>query len=263
MEEGSRQSPPPRGQTVGTVASWPSHESFRRRSLEREIIDDMALAPREMERVCRDLGVINTWLGGHRTSLRALRRILPPGRGPVRVLDVGAGGGDTARALIDGGRRLGRRVDVVSVDLSGTAVTFARDRLAGRPGASFVQADVLALPFEPRSFDVAHCSLFLHHFGDGPAATLLQAMYAVSRHGIVVNDLHRHPLAYAGIRALTRLFPASEIVRHDGPLSVQRAFRRADFDALGRATGLSLEVRWRWAFRYEVLIRRPREHARA
>jgi SAM-dependent methyltransferase len=261
MEEGSRRGLSPRRPAAKNAASWRG-ESFHQRSTRTEIIDDMALDPREMERVCRDLGVINTWLGGHATSLAAVRRLLPPGDGPVRVLDVGAGGGDTARALIDGGRALGRRIEVVSVDLSAAAVEFARDRLAGRPEACFVQADVLALPFGPCSFDVAHCSLFLHHFGGEPAAKLLRAMYAVSRYGVVVNDLHRHPLAYAGIWALTRLFPASEIVRHDGPLSVLRAFRREDLDELARATKLPMEVRWRWAFRYEILIRRPEAYAR-
>jgi SAM-dependent methyltransferase len=247
--------PPARNSQLAT-------RNFSKRSTRREIIDDVALPREAMERVCRELGVINTWLGGHSTSLDGLRRLLPPGGAPARVLDVGAGGGDTARALIEGApRALGRRVEVVSVDLSAAAVAFARARLAGLPGATVLQADVLALPFAPGSFDAVHCSLFLHHFETGLAARLLRAMHDVSRHGVVVNDLHRHPLAYAGIRAVTLAFGASDVVRHDGPLSVLRAFRREDFDELARATGLELEVRWRWAFRYEVLARKAEARA--
>ena len=231
---------------------------FSRRSTEREIIDDMSLDEAAMARVLGDLEVVNRYLGGYATTIGAVADLVGPGDAPVRVLDVGAGGGDMARRLVAWGRRCGRRVEVVSVDLSHGAVAFARDALAGVPEASVVQADVLALPFAPETFDVAICALFLHHFEQAQAAKILRAMFDASRRGVVVNDLHRHPLAYAGIWALTRLLPASPIVRNDGPLSVLRAFRRDDLDELARATGLPLDARWRWAFRWRVTIERER-----
>ncbi len=232
---------------------------FTKRSREREIIDDMALDAAAMADVLRDLGVVNRYLGGYSTTLDAMARLLPAGHGSVRVLDVGAGGGDMARRLVAWGRARGRRVEVVSVDLSYGAVLFERDALGGLAEASVVQADVLALPFAAGSFDVAICALFLHHFEQPFAAKILRAMFDVSRYGIVVNDLHRHPLAYAGIWTLTRLLGANPIVRKDGPLSVLRAFRRDDFEELARETGLELEARWRWAFRWQVLIRKSAE----
>ena len=168
-----------------------------------------------------------------------------------------------ARRLVAWGRAQQKQVEVVSVDLSHGAVVFARDALRGVPEATVVQADVLALPFASGTFDVALCALFLHHFEQEPAARILRALDDASRYGVVVNDLHRHPLAYAGIRALTTIFPTSEIVRNDGPLSVRRAFTREDFEDLSRRTGLDLDVRWRWAFRYQVIIRKERaEEAR-
>ena len=227
---------------------------FSRRSTEREIIDDMTLDRREMARVLGDLEVVNTYLGGYSTTLQALPRLLPPGDGPVRLLDVGAGGGDMARRLVEWGRARGRRVEVVTVDLSFAAVEYARAALADCPEACVVQADVFALPFPDGSFDVALCSLFLHHFEQGAAARVLAALHAASRNGVVVNDLHRHPLAWAGIWTLTRLLGASPIVRNDWPLSVLRAFGRDDFRELEGATGLEMDVRWRWAFRYQVVI---------
>lgn len=232
---------------------------FSQRSREREIIDDMALDATEMAGVLRDLGVVNRYLGGYSTTLDAMARLVPPGSGPVRVLDVGAGGGDMAKRLVAWGRARGRRVEVVSVDLSYGAVVFERDALGGLSEASVVQADVLALPFASGSFDVAICALFLHHFEQPFAAKILSAMFDVSRYGVVVNDLHRHPLAYAGIWTLTRLLGANPIVQKDGPLSVLRAFRRDDFEDLARETGLELEARWRWAFRWQVLIRKNGE----
>lgn len=228
---------------------------FSKRSTKREIIDDMALDASETTEVLRSLEIVNTYLGGYSTTLDALDRLLPRGLERARVLDVGAGGGDMARRVVAWGRERGTRIEVVTVDLDAGAVEFARAALAGTPEARVVRADVYTLPFAERTFDVAICSLFLHHFEQEAAAGVLRAMSAVSRYGVVVNDLHRHPVAWASIWALTRVLGANPIVQHDAPLSVLRAFTVDDFDDLERRTGLALDVRWRWAFRYQVVIR--------
>lgn len=227
---------------------------FSRRSTEREIIDDLALDRDQMDEVLSNLGVVNRYLGGYSTTLGALDRLVPRGDEPVRLLDVGAGGGDMARRLVEWGRERGQRVTVTSVDLSHAAAAYAREALGDTDEATVVEADVFALPFPPESFDVALCALFLHHFPQEEAARLLEVLYGVSRYGVVVNDLHRHPLAYAGIWSLTRLLGASPIVAHDGPLSVLRAFARDDFADLSARTGLPMDVTWHWAFRYRVVI---------
>lgn len=229
---------------------------FGQRATERELIDDMSIDAREMDRVLSNLAVINRYLGGYATTVRAFERLAPAGDETIRVLDVGAGGGDMARRLVEWGRVNGREVRVVTCDLNFAAAGFASRSLEDCPEATVVQADVLALPFRERSFDVVMCSLFTHHFPTPVVAEFLKAMHSISKCGVIVNDLHRHPLAYAGIWLLTRLFPASPIVRHDGPLSVRRAFVRDDLDEIERATGLPMKVSWRWAFRWQVVIPR-------
>jgi SAM-dependent methyltransferase len=227
---------------------------FSTRSAELEIIDGPPLDDATMARILGDLGAVNRWLGGYRTTLDALERLLPRGTKRARLLDAGAGGGDMARRLVAWGRERGTRVEVVSVDLSPGAVAFARDALEDVEEATVVRGDVLALPFADASFDVALSAPFLHHFDQRAAARVIRSLYAASRLGVVVNDLRRHPLAWAGIRTLTRLLPASPVVRNDGPLSVLRAFDDADLEELSRETGLRFEVRRKWAFRYQVVI---------
>jgi SAM-dependent methyltransferase len=227
---------------------------FSRRSSRLEIIDTVDLGEREMSRVLRELEVVNRRLGGYSATLDAVER-LAPGVSPLLVLDVGAGGGDMARELTRWGRERGRLVRVVSVDLSASAVAYARRRLDDLPDTSVVRADVFALPFAPGTFDVVVCALFLHHFPQEAAAGLLRAMHGASRRGVVINDLHRHPLAYMAFKIFARLSGFSDVVRHDGALSVLRAFRREDFEELARKTSLSAEVRWRWAFRWQAVFK--------
>jgi hypothetical protein len=74
-------------------------------------------------------------------------------------------------------------------------------------------------------------------------------MWRTSRGWIVVNDLHRHPVAYASIWIVARLFSKSVMVRHDGPASVRRAFRPAELEELARRAGVPARVHRSFPFR--------------
>jgi hypothetical protein len=90
-----------------------------------------------------------------------------------------------------------------------------------------------------------------HHFGTTEAARLLTTLFALSRSGLIVNDLHRHPIAYWATKIGSSVMSRSYMVRHDGPISVQRGFTRADLVNLAAASGFRWTLlQWRWAFRY-------------
>jgi ubiquinone/menaquinone biosynthesis C-methylase UbiE len=215
-----------------------------------ELMDDLSVDEQSLERALVELSTINRLLGGDRVSRLGVRRILrslPPDR-PVTVLDVGSGGSDLLRALAP----LGRQFEITALDLNPRAGDFAMKR--GRP-VTVVVGSAHALPFDNRSFDVAHVSLFLHHCTDDEARALLLNLSRIARHGIVINDLHRHGFAYIGISLLTRLFSRSALVRHDGPVSVLRGFLRSELAALLPARQQTpVSISWHWAFRWCVAI---------
>ncbi|HET7898985.1 MAG TPA: SAM-dependent methyltransferase, partial [Flavisolibacter sp.] len=65
--------------------------------------------------------------------------------------------------------------------------------------------------------------------------------------------LHRYPLAYYSIKILTRLFSRSYLVKNDAPLSVQRGFKKQDWQTLfSKAAISSYSCKWRWAFRWLI-----------
>jgi hypothetical protein len=74
--------------------------------------------------------------------------------------------------------------------------------------------------------------------------------------GFFINDLHRHAFAYYSIRALTRLFSKSYLVKNDAPLSVLRGFKKKEFISLLNQAGIpNYTIRWRWAFRWLIIVR--------
>lgn len=101
-----------------------------------------------------------------------------------------------------------------------------------------VAGDARDLPFEDGAFHVAHSSLLLHHLDPADAVAALREMARVSRLGVIVNDLRRGALAVAlaapPILALSR----SAMTRHDGLVSLRRAYTLAELDELLKAAGL-------------------------
>lgn len=237
------------------IFSFP-HVDFSTRTEGKEWMDDPTMDGEDLYRALRNLRWINRLLGGYRASFSVLGPLLRR-RPALEILDVGTGLGDYLAPLVTTGCCHKTRVRATGIDLNPRTVGYGRawlDRTLPpslRPQAQIEVADALRLPYEDDSFDVAHAALFLHHFHGREAEQLLREMDRVSRRGIVVNDLHRHPLAYAGIWLLTRLLPVSPMVRHDGPLSVRRGFRRHELMSLFDSAGLeSPLVRWHWPFRW-------------
>lgn len=199
-----------------------------------------------------DLRRINRWLGGVRLTLGGLNRLtrgLAPGT-HLSILDVGTGGGDVPRAIRRWGRRRGFGVRLTLADFNPKMLMLAGRRL---PGAARVAADARRLPFADGAFDVATCSLLVHHFEAADAVTVLQDLARVARRGLVVNDITRGWFGLVGAWAVTRTVARHPLTRYDGPLSVRRAYTRAELTALARLAGLR-EVEFASAFGYRVAL---------
>jgi ubiquinone/menaquinone biosynthesis C-methylase UbiE len=176
---------------------------------------------------------------------------------PVRILDVGTGIGDVLAFLIQdtGIRRWD--VDLVGIDHNLATVAAARQYLDRTLDASVVErifvhpADAARLPYPDGAFDIAMASMFLHHFSSAKAIDIVSEMRRVSRDGVLISDLHRHELAYIAIAGVTRILPATAMIRNDAPLSIARGFTRAELYRIARKAGLDrVRIKWKWAFRW-------------
>ena len=217
-------------------------------------MDASGLDAAELAETLRELDFLNAALGGYGATLGALERLIPPGRREFDVLDVGSGGGDTARRIVDWARRRGLTARVHGIDLAPEAVACARRRNAGRSGLDFTAQDLFDLP-ATRKYDIVHAALVLHHLPDDAAVKALAKMYDLCRLGLVINDLHRHPVAYYSIKWLTTLLSKNRLIRHDAPLSVLRAFRRSELEELARRASLPApKISWRWVFRWRMIV---------
>jgi len=229
---------------------WLGYRPERR--YDAELMDAPDADEVELFTVYHELDVINRRLGGHKVSIDGVKRLVSDGH--LDVLDVGAGGGDFGRVLAEWARRRKRSLQYRGIELSEVAVRYARQHSTTYPELRFDVQDLHGLPDD--AHDVVHMALTLHHFDDEAAVGMLRAMGRVARRGLVVNDLHRHVVAYAGIKGLTKLLSKSRFVRNDGPLSVNRAFSRAELERLCERAHLEIiQLRWAPMFRWLLVAR--------
>jgi SAM-dependent methyltransferase len=199
--------------------------SLRTRATDSERLDE-GVPEAEALASLRDLQFVNRWLGNSRSVLDAVRPHLPP---HGRLLDVGSASGDLPAYLL---ARLPGPLLAVGLDIKPLHFRFAPRALHR------VVADVRALPFPGRSFDVVTASLFLHHFGASELPPLLAALFGLARRALVINDLERSPVPYLFGRVFFRLLFRSRVSVEDGLVSIRRGFRPPELRAAFLSAGL-------------------------
>ena len=182
--------------------------------------------PEEARENLRDLVWVNRYFGGYGILRRMMAKLVRPDEA-FSLLDVGAASGDMGAAL----HRRYPRALVTSMD-------YRSVHLAAAPQPKVI-GDAFQLPFRPASFDFVFSSLFLHHFSNEQVQELFRNFASVARRGVLAIDLERGPLAYYFMPATRWLFGWHNLSMHDGPASVQAAFKRDELLALAKKAGLS------------------------
>ncbi len=216
-----------------------SADRFARRIYQHEILDDHEPEQPVVDRIYAFLSMVNRHLGGAAATVarfEAFSRRWRPGQ-RIDVLDIASGAADIPRALIAWGRRRGFDVHVTALDISTSALDYARR--AGPPDdrLHLLCADITRPFCVDQSFDYVTSALFFHHLTDEQVVDVLRVSDRLARRGIVVNDLVRSRQAFVLTWLLT--WPFHPILHHDGPLSVRRALTPDEIQALAQQAGVS------------------------
>lgn len=228
-----------------------------------ELIDDPGIALEELSDNLRELERVNRLFGGTRVILHHLGRMFRRVRaGEIEILDVATGGADIPAAIVRWARRRGLRVRIVGIDQNPQALRVAKNRVRDYPEISLEQADALDLHYPAGSFDVVLCSLALHHFSYGDGVGLLASLDRIGRRGFIVNDLLRSWHAYVLTWLAMRVFCRGRLVRHDGPLSIRRAYTRPELLKMAHEAEVGGIQMHRHLF-FRVALVKERAHDRA
>ena len=215
-----------------------------------ELLDEARHDPRELEQSLDQVAEVNRLLGGRRAVWLALEPLLAASR-TTTILDVGTGSGDIPLDLV---RRAGDRVRICASDLHPQMRDIASRRTAAQPAITVQAADALALPFDDDAFDIVLLSLTLHHFEEAEQQAVLGEAARVARRAVIINELERCRANWYGAQFLARTrWRGNRLTRHDGPLSVLRAFTLPELVAMVERAGLRVESAGRRFF-YRLVV---------
>lgn len=230
---------------------------FSKRATTVEIMDDLTCQGPVVFQTLRELDFINQWLGGNAVTIQALKSAWQtfPASQEITIGDLGCGSGEMLRIIHRLAKKENRKVRLIGFDANPNIVSYARDHSKGYESIEFHPIDIFSEKFREQHFDIVLATLFIHHFSEDQLVSVFSNLKRQVRQAIIVNDIHRHPLAYYSIQSLTRLFSRSAMVKIDAPLSVLRAFRKQELEIILKEANLnSFRLRWKWAFRWQLLI---------
>lgn len=231
--------------------------NFSKRSDEIELMDDLACKGNVVHQTLHELDVINKWLGGNAVTLSGVKKLMSdiPPQKEISIVDLGCGSGDVLRKLSTWAVENGRHLKLTGIDANPHIIQYARDHTNNHDNITYLTENILSEDFSARTYDVIIATLFFHHFSSAQLSQFLQQAVKQVRIGIVINDIHRHWLAYHSIAVLTRMLSKSSMVQYDAPLSVLRAFSKQELEEILAAAGIKhYSLHWKWAFRWQLII---------
>ncbi len=185
-----------------------------------------------------DLRQVNRLTLSYRPTLDFLDRLVAGSKPkePLRIVDVGSGGGDMLRRVARWAKHRGVAVALTGIDLNPHAAQAAKEFTSPETAIVWITGDAFAYA-EP--VDVVLSSLFTHHLEEAEIVSFLAWSEAVTRRGWFVNDLCREFVPYRLFGLLAQVMRWHRFVRHDGPVSFRRSFREDDWARMVAAAGIA------------------------
>lgn len=175
------------------------------------------------------------------------------------ILDVGSGRGDMARKIWRLSQQYKFSVTVTGIDINPFATMAAARLIRKGVPVYFKTEDVFTYTLKTKP-DYIISVQFTHHLNDAELVTFIKWLDRNACQGWFINDLHRHPIPYYGIKFALRLLPVHRFTKYDGPLSVARAFTKKDWQGLLNEAGIEksrISIRWHFPYRYTVTCSHP------
>lgn len=226
------------------------------RSEAEEIMDNLDYNGPILHDALDKLAKINHWLGGNKVTINGLKTALKnhPKKEPVTIIDLGCGGGDILREVSQFGKRNGYQFHLIGIDANQHTVAYAKRLSEGYDNIKYKAIDIFSEEFKALQYDLVLTTLFLHHFKNDELVSFLEPVLEKAKLGVVVNDLHRHKLAYYLFKLLCTTIKNKTIVE-DGLTSVLRGFKRQELIDMSEQLHTKYQIQWKWAFRFQWILK--------
>jgi len=231
---------------------------FSQRSTAPELMDNPDLAEDELRLALKDISRVNRLLGGNNITINAIRNCIKehPQKKEWIIVDMGCGDGEMLRLIADALKYSELKIRYIGIDLNEKSIRMGQELSQEYPNMSLESKDILEVTPDYLNCDLLLCTLTMHHFSDDEIPIFLEQFTRLANVAVIINDLERSRLAYGLFNFFSLIFIKTKIAKHDGRVSISRAFKRQELQAFSNSLNLEdSQISWKWAFRYLWLIR--------
>lgn len=191
-----------------------------------EWMDDPNCDKADLFNTYRQFGTVNSlisqWIKIYRKEIRPLPQKISR---PLRMLDIGFGGGDIPLKLARWCRADGIDIDITAIETEPRALEFVNN-LESPDNVNFHLISSSDLLARGKKFDVVISNHLLHHLGNSEFQNMLREARKLSTEKVLFNDIERSDLGWLLFNILSRPVFRSSFITHDGLASIRRSFTK-------------------------------------
>lgn len=223
-----------------------------------ELMDDPDSDQQLLTNTLEQFRLINRFLTPVRRLLKrhVFKRMMQEPEREYHLVDLGAGGCETAAWLLRQANRRGLRLRITACDHDDRVVQYAREKYGNTPHLTIRQCSVLEID-NLQPIDFVYANHLLHHLSDTNIQALLGSLSQLDQAKVIICDVYRSRTVYAGFYLISSVLFHNSFSRYDGLLSIRKGFTKDELSTLiGKAThqGTSYKIE-RMAPGHIVLLR--------
>jgi 2-polyprenyl-3-methyl-5-hydroxy-6-metoxy-1,4-benzoquinol methylase len=208
------------------------------RSSNNEKLDDLGLHGETLHQALQSLEWINRWFGNHRSVIKAIHRIYKKEAKPLRIIDLGCGGGDLALAVAKSLRQYKIEYSITCIDGNANTLVYAQNKCEEFTEINFLQADILSNQFRIQHCDILISSHFMYHFTADALVDFLKNNLSGISTALIFSELKRNRFAMRLFKCSSFLLPISKLAKEDGLLAIKRSFSVKEWLAILQQAGI-------------------------
>ncbi|WP_405208217.1 methyltransferase domain-containing protein [Aquimarina sp. LLG6339-5] len=192
----------------------------------KEQLDNLSLSGKKLSKALISLKLINKLFGNHKqlaknTLVYCLKN---PQKKPVRIVDIGCGGGDSIYTIFSKLTNNGVQSDFLGIDGNPQSINHANSLYAKEGQIQFEIGDILDPSFPIPNCDIIVSSHFIYHFEDEELIKFIKRIQEKGIKHIIFSELKRSKTAYFLFKYSSIFLPISKLAKQDGLIAIQRAF---------------------------------------
>lgn len=232
---------------------------FSRRSTQKELIDlgPEYYTPEEYDDCLKKLFKINIYMGFFRELIKVIKK------SPIKsfkksVLDIGCGSGLFLLKLA----KKFPHMNLTGIDISQAAIQQAQQNLELFQKKYNLNSQIIfkeqinpEINGALKSHDIILANLVCHHIEDKALIRFIQTAHNTAAEMVIINDLHRHKIAYLFYSLISPWLFKNRLITLDGQVSIKRGFKRREWENLLYKAGIkNYKINWRFPFWWQVII---------